>query len=78
MGFSVQDVALFLRLLYDTRWQSTMAGTFGALHASLAALLRLAHQLEAQQLLSALCGYMAGAPGDRWRLAWVWHPSACT
>lgn len=75
MGFSVQDVALFLRLLYDTRWQSTMAGTFGALHASLAALLRLAHQLEAQQLLGALSDYMAGGPGGRWRRAWGWRPS---
>ena len=59
-GFSVPDVALFLRLLYDSRWQSAAAATFEQLGDSLPAMLRLAHQLEARQLLSALCSYMAG------------------
>ena len=65
-GFSVPDVALFLRLLYDSRWQLAVEATFEQLGDSLPALLRLAHQLEARQLLGALSDHLAGVAVASW------------
>lgn len=60
-GFSVWEVALFLRFLYDPRWQgATWSNLSEELKDNLPALLRLAHRLEAQRLLDALCKRMAG------------------
>lgn len=65
LGFSVRDVSIFLRLLYDQRWHSAAAATFAEVEDSLPALLRLSHQLNARHLLPALCDYMAG--GKQWQ-----------
>lgn len=60
-GFSLQEVALFLRLLYNQEWREGVADTLRELHGSLPALLRLVHRLDVPGLLVTLTKYMAGA-----------------
>lgn len=72
-GFSLHDVALFLRLVYNQEWREGVAATLGALHDSLPALLRLAHRLDAPGLQGTLTKYMAGlrlgGTGNGWPVA---------
>ncbi|PRW56132.1 BTB POZ and MATH domain-containing 3 isoform X2 [Chlorella sorokiniana] len=75
-GFSLHDVALFLRLVYNQEWREAAVDTLGALHDSLPALLRLAHRLDVPGLLGPLTKHMAGSCATTFSQLTAWLQAA--